>query len=1045
MCGGTIEYEPGATVGVCDSCGTQQTLPRLDNDRKINLYDRANHFRRNNEYDKAAEIYNRILNEEGSDAEAYWSLVLCRYGIEYVEDPVFRKRIPTINRSQFTSIFSDEDYKAALQYADGYQREIYEAEARIIDNIQKSILEISRKEEPFDVFICYKETDNYGRRTQDSVLANDLYYQLVQEGFKVFFSRITLEDKLGAAYEPYIFAALNSSKVMVVLGTKPEYFNSVWVRNEWSRYLALIKNGAPKVLIPAFRDMDPYDLPEEFSHLQAQDMSKLGFMQDLLRGIKKIAGAPVEHNAPAESVPANNEAASNVQALLDRGYMALEDEEWESAGRFFDEVLNFDAKNSMAHLGCALTEMQLPSIEMLKKWRLSYLHHAMPQMISAQEVDSEAFYRIRDYCCRYGIMTETAISERLAFDLQYSSFAGVYNQILENEKEFWQSNKSLVRADRYAVNGDYLKTIKSEVFGEIESCREAELKKNRTQAETIRKNYAAFLQNEEAACKAEFDAQLEEKYFNAVDAKQKAKSLSTCKKAKKLFCEIPDYKDAAENISELSSIIASKKKRIALIAGAAAALLIIAYGSVFHLVPRIRYEDACSKLENGNYDEAYTIFVDLGEDYRDCKEKARQSIYEKACRLIESEEFDKAAAEFDRIPDYSDSAEKANYCRNEYTYRNAMALVNAESYLEAAEIFDGLGEYSDSADQANEARYQMAQKLAKEGDNLGASAIYEQILSYKDSASRKQKLDFASAKKYLKDKKYQEAIDLLEPLAAANYYNASEILTNSRYEFASVSMEAEDYETAMVQYSALGEWEDSPKQYTEAKYLRSVQLIENGDFNTAIIYLTELEKYKKSKNYLAQAYYGKGMALVEKGEYVKAVSCFENAGSYSDTKKQMRNAMYQYAMAHLDKNDSTTYEYLKALRKVGYEDSKKHYLELFAWKAELIAINTSDDDQSTIRSSVSKYERNLHMWFRFSGGPPTGTGSFSFAKIYPDGDVVYGSFYIRDIYPGNTYCIYWKDSIYSNPEKGENGNFTLQLYDIATGDFVGSGSVYITD
>ena len=48
------------------------------------------------------------------------------------------------------------------------------------------------------------------------------------------------------------------------------------------------------MLVPAYKDMDPYDLPEEFSHLQAQDMSKLGFMQDLIRGIKKIvsAGAP---------------------------------------------------------------------------------------------------------------------------------------------------------------------------------------------------------------------------------------------------------------------------------------------------------------------------------------------------------------------------------------------------------------------------------------------------------------------------------------------------------------------------------------------------------------------------------------------------------------------------------------------------------------------------------------------------------------------------------------------------------------------------------
>lgn len=224
MCGGALEINDNATVATCEYCGTQQTLPKLDDDKRANMYDRANHFRRNNEFDKAMGIYEQILNEDNTDAEAYWSLVLCRYGIEYVEDPASHKRVPTVNRTQFTSIFDDNNYKSALRYADGYQRTIYEQEAKAINEIQKGILAISQKEEPFDVFICYKESDNGGRRTPDSVLAQDLYYQLTQEGFKVFFSRITLEDKLGSAYEPYIFAALNSSKVMVVLGTKPEFF-----------------------------------------------------------------------------------------------------------------------------------------------------------------------------------------------------------------------------------------------------------------------------------------------------------------------------------------------------------------------------------------------------------------------------------------------------------------------------------------------------------------------------------------------------------------------------------------------------------------------------------------------------------------------------------------------------------------------------------------------------------------------------------------------------------------------------------------------------
>ena len=364
MCGGTIEFEQGATVGVCDSCGTKQTLPRLDDDRKANLYDRANHFRRNNDFDKAMSIYEQVLNEDNTDAEAYWSLVLCRYGIEYVEDPASRKRIPTVNRAQFTSIFADEDYKSALQYADGYQKTIYEDEAKAIDEIQKGILAISQKEEPFDVFICYKETDANGRRTQDSVLANDLYHQLTEEGFKVFFSRITLEDKLGTAYEPYIFAALNSAKAMVVLGTKPEYFNAVWVKNEWSRYLALIKNGAKKTLIPAYRDMDPYDLPEEFSHLQAQDMSKLGFMQDLIRGIKKIISSDAPKATAKETVVVSS-GNTNLSALLDRAFMFLEDGDWQSAGEYSEKVLDSDPRNATAYLGKLMAELHVRKREAL--------------------------------------------------------------------------------------------------------------------------------------------------------------------------------------------------------------------------------------------------------------------------------------------------------------------------------------------------------------------------------------------------------------------------------------------------------------------------------------------------------------------------------------------------------------------------------------------------------------------------------------------------------------------------------------------------------
>ena len=207
---------------------------------------------------------------------------------DYVDDPATGKKIPTCHRSSFDSIMDDSDFEQVMENADPIARRVYRDEAKQIEELRKSIIEVSSKEEPYDIFICYKETDENGSRTIDSVIAQDVYDALTGKGYKVFFSRISLEDKLGQEYEPYIFAALNSAKVMLAFGSDYEYYNAVWVKNEWSRFLALIAKGEKKTLIPCYKNIDAYDMPKEFRRLQAQDMGKVGAIQDLLRGIQKI-------------------------------------------------------------------------------------------------------------------------------------------------------------------------------------------------------------------------------------------------------------------------------------------------------------------------------------------------------------------------------------------------------------------------------------------------------------------------------------------------------------------------------------------------------------------------------------------------------------------------------------------------------------------------------------------------------------------------------------------------------------------------------------
>lgn len=675
MCGGDLEVIEGQSVCECVYCGTQQTLPRLDSDKKANLYDRANHFRRNNDYDKAMSIYEQILNEDSTDAEAYWSLVLCKYGIEYVEDPGTHKRIPTINRAQYTSIFADENYKAALEHADMMQKSVYESEAKAIDEIQKGILAISEKEEPFDVFICYKETDENGRRTQDSVLANDLYHQLAQEGFKVFFAKITLEDKLGQEYEPYIFAALNSAKAMVVLGTKPEYFKAVWVKNEWSRYLALISGGARKTLIPAYRDMDPYDLPEEFSHLQAQDMSKLGFMQDLIRGIRKIIGADEPVVSKETVVVQHTTGGANSDALLRRGNMALEDGEWEKADEFFEDVLNQQPECSGAYLGKLLVKCRVHNLDALALF-YSKLHYDNPD-IEYIEACEEAFEHIDEIARKYAIkdyLTENEIRKLYEYDRQYTSAYEGRKKIEDRTITEIKNERLYARAIQYACESEQaiLKGFFDKVTENLEQyVADAKDEAIQNKADVTR-NYEIFIREADKNAEALYEKaegrknayycslikKLDEVENAAATSENRVKVFDLIAEFRKLgeYKEAFAYSDKCEElVKEIDKKMEDERetlrleretkrkkiKKIAIIC-VAAIVAVVAFIIVYRnlIIPAIKYNKAVSLQEEGRYYEAYNEFREMRFGYRDVASRIQE---------IESE-FLKAANIGDSVP-----------------------------------------------------------------------------------------------------------------------------------------------------------------------------------------------------------------------------------------------------------------------------------------------------------------------------------------------------------------------------------------------------------
>lgn len=287
ICGGPLMPQEDAVTAVCEYCGSVLVLPRTD----PAVFNRALELLREKKFDQAAAMFRRCVIDNPQDAEVHWNLLLCKFGIEYVEDPD-GGRVPTCNTLIYDPITEDEDYQDALRFSGDIAARLYAEEGRRIAAIQQEVVRYAEQAD-YDVFISYKETDENGARTEDSVLAQEIYDTLTAKGYKVFLSRVTLKGQAGMKYEPVIFAALNSAPVMLVVGTSRERMESVWVSNEWNRFLRLMEQDKDRKLEVVYKNMKRIDLPSRLRFMPQQDLSKAGrygWKQDIAYDVESMLG-----------------------------------------------------------------------------------------------------------------------------------------------------------------------------------------------------------------------------------------------------------------------------------------------------------------------------------------------------------------------------------------------------------------------------------------------------------------------------------------------------------------------------------------------------------------------------------------------------------------------------------------------------------------------------------------------------------------------------------------------------------------------------------
>lgn len=716
MCGGNLNLIAGQSIAECEFCGSRQTVPSADNEKKLTLFSRANRLRIACEFDKAAGVYESIVADFPEEAEAYWGLVLCKFGIEYVDDPVTGKKIPTCHRSSFDSVIDDSDFEQTLENASTESRKVYREEAKQIEEIRKGIIEVSATEEPYDIFICYKETDSDGNRTLDSVLAQDIYDTLTEKGYRIFFSRITLEDKLGREYEPYIFAALHTAKVMLAIGTDYEHYNAVWVRNEWSRYLKMMEKDKSKHLIPCFKGIDAYDMPKEFSKLQAQDLGKVGAMQDLLRGIGKIidTGTVVVTQTVGTTTVI-------VDTMLKRASDAIVAKDWETAVRCCNNVLDYDDKNEQAYICRILINYRASSLSEIENgyrsiaadpnYQYLMLHGSKATVEKMQALEQHIVNAIQER------ENQAAKLKKQKQAKKRKIIAAIIAVITTVTAGIWVTQNILIPGNTYnkaqnmAKKGQYDEAIA--VFASLGDFKDSN---NRIYDTYLLKAESLAMESNypDALEVLESSGVLEMGYGDSHEREQQYTYLLGMS-----YYESGDYHNAVVTFEQVQG-----------------------YSEADQYLMQCRFALAETSYENGDYDTAIQQFCDLGETQR-----ALEIAYEVAAANYEIGDYDAAIAYFTAAEDYSDAQTRLL----EVTYEAGTRSMETQQYAQAIDYFQRVAGYSDADNQLLEAKYQYCSATKDNPDKetkayirelsdlkyKGVASLYKQIFAWKAEVTAK--------------------------------------------------------------------------------------------------------------------------------------------------------------------------------------------------------------------------------------------------------------------------------------------------------------------
>lgn len=304
------------------------------------------------------------------------------------------------------------------------------------------------------------------------------------------------------------------------------------------------------------------------------------------------------------------------------------------------------------------------------------------------------------------------------------------------------------------------------------------------------------------------------------------------------------------------------------------------------------YDIASAARERVDYPTAIARFESLG-DYGDAQEQKESCIYDYGRQLMREGKYALAGEQLLLVSGRDDAIELIRRCR----YAAALEAQEQGDYVAAAKGFESLGVYEEAETRAKLCRYTAGMDALEKGELETAAEQLRAAEDYEDARERFADAALTLGCAALEQGDYTAAIAWLEQLPREG--EAGDALNRAAYAYACQLEQEGQLETAALEFSALGGYQDAPERAQAIEYGLALSEMEESP-GTALPRFEGLGDYADAPDKVLECRYILARTCYDEGDYEEALERFEALGGYDDAAAQARRSRYALAGERLE-------------------------------------------------------------------------------------------------------------------------------------------------